>query len=81
LTQLNTLAILKPLAITPHKSPPPSKEQERNQPQPTNRKRIARAKPKTTNPTTKAKTTKEREPMQETKKTGYSVQENRNPKK
>jgi hypothetical protein len=47
-----------------------------NQPQ-----RDCKSQAKDHSPTAKPKTTKERKPMQETKKTGYSVQENRNPKK
>jgi hypothetical protein len=62
--------------------PPPSKEQKRKKPHPTNQPhKDCKNQATKPNPTTKATTTKEREQVQETKKTGYPLQENRNPKK
>jgi hypothetical protein len=49
--------------------------------QPNQPQRECKSQAKDHSPTTKAKATKEREQVQETKKTGYPLQENRNPKK
>jgi len=52
-----------------------------NPPQPEQPQGIARAKPKTTNPTTKAKATKGNGTARNPSKMTYPVLENRNPKK
>jgi hypothetical protein len=61
---------------------PTQEHKNKKQPTPTNQPQgIARAKPKTTNPTTKAKATKENGIARNPSKTTYPVLENRNPKK
>jgi hypothetical protein len=63
-------------------NPPTQEHKNKKQPTQTNQPQgIARAKPKTTNPTTKAKATKENGTARNPSKTTYPVLENRNPKK
>ena len=68
--------------IHPLLNPPPQANKDKaNPPQPLPPEAVQEPNQPSPSPTTKAKATKEREPVQETKKATYPVQENGSPKK